>query len=236
MNPYLFPYMMTLPVTPLDDRPPTLYVLMNSLANYDKDDKIKIQDLASATHKQIFNFDYPLSNKINKDEFEIMILNKFIMRRINFETFTSFQIALNVKLNEIMPTYNKMFDFLEGWDLFNSGEEVTREVNDTRDINSTSNIVANGNSTTDNRFSDLPQSQIDNVKDAKYLSEYTYNTSSDSNTSNGTSTSNDTGKLTETINRTPGDKVKIYTEFMQNKKNIYSLIFNDLDILFFQLF
>lgn len=236
MNPYLFPYMMTLPVTPLDDRPPTLYVLMNSLANYDKEDKIKIQDLPSATHKQIFNFDYPLSNKINKDEFEIMILNKFIMRRINFETFTSFQIALNVKLNEIMPTYNKMFDFLEGWDLFNSGEEVTREVNDTRDINSTSNIVANGNSTTDNRFSDLPQSQIDNVKDAKYLSEYTYNTSSDSNTSNGTSTSNDTGKLTETINRTPGDKVKIYTEFMQNKKNIYSLIFNDLDILFFQLF
>lgn len=235
MKPYLFPYMMTFPVTPLDERPPTLYRLMNSMANFDKDDKVKIPDLASSTHTQIFNFNYPLSSKINKDEFEIMILNKFIMRRINFETFTSFQIALNVKLNEIMPIYNKMFDVLDGWDLFNSGETVTREVNDTRDINSTSNITATGSSATDNRFSDLPQSQINNVKDAKYLSEYTYNTVNDSNTSNGTSTSNDVGKLTETITRSPQDKIRIYKEFLESKNNIYTMIFNDLDILFFQL-
>ena len=49
---------------------------------------------------------------------------------------TAFKIALNVKLNEIMPVYNKMFDFLDGWDLFNDGEKTIRD----RDYSGDNNI------------------------------------------------------------------------------------------------
>lgn len=235
MNPFLYPYILTLPVTPLDERPPTLYRLMNSIANFDNPERITIPNLALATHKKIFNFSYPLTSNINKDDFEVLIINHFIMRRINFETFTAFQIALNVKLNEIMPLYNKLFDALEGWSLFNTGEEITRSVNDTRNINSSNNVSSNGTSSNDNRFSDLPQSQIDNVKDAKYLTEYTYTQNSDNVSSAGTSISNNTGNLKETINRSPADKIRIYKEFIDTKNSIYTMIFNDLDILFYQL-
>lgn len=235
MNPFQYPYMMTLPITPLDERPPTLYRLMNSLANYDKEDKTKIQDLASVTHSTIFNFNYPLSKNINKDEFEIMILNKFIMRRINFETFTAFQIALNVKINEIMPIYNKLFDSLEGWDLFNTGEEIKRIRTDDRNINSTNTITGTGNTTDDNRYSNLPQSQIDNVRDAKYLTDYTYNQGTTNTSTNGSANSNDKLDVNEVITRSPQDKIRIYKEFLDSRNSIYTMIFNDLDILFYQL-
>lgn len=235
MNPFQYPYMMTLPITPLDERPPTLYRLMNSLANYDKEDKTKIQNLASVTHSTIFNFNYPLSKNINKDEFEIMILNKFIMRRINFETFTAFQIALNVKMNEIMPIYNKLFDSLEGWDLFNTGEEIKRIRTDDRNINSTNTITGTGNTTDDNRYSNLPQSQIDNVRDGKYLTDYTYNQGTTNTSTNGSANSNDKLDVNEVITRSPQDKIRIYKEFLDSRNSIYTMIFNDLDILFYQL-
>lgn len=124
MNDYfLLPYFWFPPIPPICDKPPTLYSLLESIVNYGKDDKQKIKDLAKYGRSTIFDFDYPLSNYINKEKFETMILNHFLMRRIGFETFTAFQIQLNVKLNEIMPVYNKMFDSLENWDLFSDGSD-----------------------------------------------------------------------------------------------------------------
>lgn len=78
--------------------PPTLYSILNSLANYDAEDKTKIKDLAIATHEDIFDFTYPLSTHINKDDFEVLILNHFLMRRLGYETVTAWKIALSVKL------------------------------------------------------------------------------------------------------------------------------------------
>lgn len=96
------------------------------------------------------------------------------MRRIGFETVTAFQLQLNVKLNSIMPMYNKLFDMLDGWDLLNDGEKVTRtltdeKTSDTTNNNTTSNTLENKSTTenitaADRRESDLPQSEIDNVQ------------------------------------------------------------------------
>ena len=89
-------------------RPPLLVDLMRAITN--NDNTIKMKDLAFYTHGFIFDFDYPLASVLNKDNFEMLILNKFILRRISYETFTPWQIALNVKLNEIMPYYNKLLE------------------------------------------------------------------------------------------------------------------------------
>lgn len=241
--------------SPLNEKPPTVYAILNSIANFGKEDKTKIKDLASATREKIFNFTYPLSTKVDKEEFEKMILNHYMMRRIGFETVTAFQLQLNVKLNSIMPMYNKLFDMLDGWDLLNDGEKVTRTVtdektSDTTNNNTTSNTLENNSNTNnttvaDRRESDLPQSEIDNVQDGSYMTKYnldktTVNGSDNSNssgssTSNGSSNTNENGKTLEEISRTPADKISIYKQFQENLTSIYQMIFKELDDLFYGL-
>ena len=233
-NPYLYP--LTIPRLPNKNmKPPTIYQLLEAIVNYGKEDKTKIKNLAKDGRSKIFDFEYTLSDKITKEEFETMILNKFMMRRIGFETLTAFKIALNVKLNEIMPVYNKMFDFLDGWDLFNDGEVTTRDRNYNGNSNINTGVNTTNQNTSDRRYSDLPQSKIENVKDASYLTEYNYDTDNGSSNSNSTSNSSDSNMEHEVITRSPADKIRIYREFLENKNNIFTMIFNDLEELFYQL-
>ena len=235
----MFHYMMMSLFRNINTEPPTLYSLMNSIVNYNNPNPVKISELSKNARTTIFNFDYPLSSKVTKEEFEVMILNKFMQRRIGFQTFTSWQLQLNVKLNEIMPLYNKLFDSLEGWDLFNDGEQVTRDVTDNRVIDGTSTQSASGttNQTSDRRYSELPQNQIADVQNGTYLTTYNYDTETGATTQNSSTTtkSDDKGNLKETIKRSTSDKIKIYQEFIQNKNNIYTMIFKDLDTLFYQI-
>lgn len=235
----MFHYMMIPLLNNINTEPPTLYSLMNSIVNYNNPNPVKISELSKNARATIFNFDYPLSSKLLKEDFEVMILNKFIQRRIGYQTFTSWQLQLNVKLNEIMPLYNKLFDSLEGWDIFNDGEQMTRDVTDNRIIDGTSSQSGSGttNQTSDRRYSELPQNQITNVQNGTYLTTYNYDTENGTTTQNSSTTtkSDDKGNLKETIKRSPADKIKIYQEFIQNKNNIYTMIFKDLDTLFYQI-
>ena len=231
------------PAYPDYNLPPTLYRLLNSIVNFDEDTQTKIKNLAAAGREEIFDFDYPLSENVTKEDFEVTILNHFLMRRIGYDTLNAFKIALNVKLNEIMPIYNKMFDMLEGWDIFNDGESVTRNVTDsgTNSQNSTTQTTTSGTSqnTSDRRYSDTPQQQLTNVRDGKYITDYNYDTDNGTTTSsaNGTNASSgtDSRTTTERITRTPSDKMRLYKEFIENKKAIMTMIFEDLDSLFYGL-
>lgn len=213
----------------VNNDPPTIYSLLNAYVNYGKEEseQVKIKDLARTGRSMFFDFDYPLSTHVNKEDFETLILNHYIMRRIGYETVTAFKIALMVKLNEIMPRYNKLFDCLDGWNLFESGETVTREQHDNR----TTNSNATTNNTSDQRFSDTPQNEIQDVKDGKYVSNYSFNTDEATNESE----INDEGEVNETITRTPADKLNLYQKFLSESQNIYTMIFRDLDVLFYQL-
>lgn len=241
------------------DLPPTIYSLLESYVNFDSDEPKKIKELAKYGRGIIFNFDYPLTSNETREKFECMILNHFLMRRIGYDTVTAFRIALDVKLNEIMPMYNKMFDMLDGWDLFNDGEITTRVQSDSRNITDTNinttnqttsasdSINTTSTSTSDRRNSNTPQNELADVRDGKYVSNYDYDTNTDNNTTNNNSnntlnstnnsngTSSNIGNLQETITRTPADKIRIYKEFMENRKSIYTLIFEELDPLFYGL-
>lgn len=229
--------------TPTDTRPPSIYDIMNAMANFNVEDKTKTTDLAKATHSKIFDFDYPLSNNINKDDFECMILNHYIMRRIGFQTFTAFKIQLNVKLNEIMPLYNKMFDALQNWDIFKDGEVTNRYGNENRK-NNTNNTLENTSNTetttiSDRRESNTPQNQLDNIRNGTYVTNYNYDTdtsnSNDNSNSKGTSNSTDENIYEETIEKSPADKISILKEMQENIKSIYTMIFKDLDSLFYYI-
>ena len=240
--PFLFPCMPT-----MIDLPPTVYSLLESIVNYGKDEETKIKDLAKEGRTTFFDFDYPLTNNITKEQFETMILNKFIMRRIGFDTLTAFKLQLNVKLNSIMPIYNKMFDALENWNIFNDGEVTTETGTDERQTtNTTQNTLSNSSttqssSTSDRRNSELPQDQLENLRDGSYVGNYNYDTDTatgtDNSTSNGSSSSNgtDNNEYTKEIRRSPADKIAIMKEMQTNINNIYEMIFKDLDCLFYQL-
>lgn len=232
--------------------PPTVYSILNSYVNFANDNPAKIKDLAKTGRAVFFDFDYPLTDKIEKEDFEVMILNKFMMRRIGYETVTAFKLQLNVKLNSIMPIYNKLFDALNGWEIFNDGETVTRTNNVNRsgtDTNNSSNTVntsdsVSNSSTSDQRYSDTPQNALSDVTSGQYVTDYRKNSdsgsSSGSSQSSGTtsSTTNTTGTeaTSETIIRTPADKMSLYRNFIESRKSIYDMIFNDLEDLFYKIF
>lgn len=244
------------PLPPNCSKPPTIYTILESIVNPDVDlndpaPEVKIKDLAKEGRSTIFNFDYPLSQYIEKEKFETMILNHFLQRRIGFETVTAFRIQLDVKLNEIMPLYNKMFDALENWEIFNDGEVTTRTGTDnttTQNTNNTSNSLTNQSTTSttdvsDRRNSELPQNQLEDLRNGSYVTNYNYDTNTnngqDNSTSQGTSQATNNGtdnkQYNETITRTPADKIAILKEMQENIKSIYTMIFKDLDCLFYQL-
>lgn len=248
MFPNEYPNLFFVPFIPvMNERPPTLYSLLQSIVNYGKEEKTKIKDLASVGRTTIFDFDYPLSDNITKEEFETMILNKFLMRRIGFETLTAFKIQLNVKLNEIMPMYNKLIDLLYSENAF--GEITKRTGFDNRIVDNTSNTtnkMTNNSNTThqnisDRRGSNTPQNELDNIKNGKYVTEYHYDTDNSSNEdtsiSNGTSqnvsNTKDNNNYEETTSKI--NMFEIYSKLNEEIKNIYTMIFKDLECLFYQL-
>lgn len=207
----------------MNPKPPTLYAIMNSIANYDAESKTKIRNLAKATHEKIFDFDYPLSNKVNKEDFECQILNHFIMRRIGQETFTAFQLFLENKLNEILPYYNIMFDSLTDYNLFNDGEVITRnrQDNGTSTLNSTNEIKT--------KFAEYPMNQLNDIDNNKYVTNQT--TNNGTNGSNGTSSN----QMLETETHSGLDKMDLYQKYLQTRNSIMTMIYKDLDILFYGL-
>lgn len=226
----VYPFIMP-PAYPDYNLPPTLYRLLNSIVNYDEEEQTKIKNLAAVGREDIFDFEYPLSTHVDKEDFEVMILNHFLMRRIGYDTLNAFKIALDVKMNEIMPMYNKMFDMLENWNIFNDGEVTSRTVTDSG-TNSLNNITTSQN-TSDRRYSDTPQQQLQNVRDGKYITDYNYDTDNGSVSSSSAGT--DSRSTLESITRTPSDKMKLYREFIENKKSIMTMIYEDLDVLFYGL-
>lgn len=250
-------YFLPFPFIPANcKKPPTVYAILESIVNPDVDlndpaPEVKIKDLAKTGRSTIFNFDYPLTSNITKEKFETMILNHFLQRRIGFETVTAFRIQLDVKLNEIMPLYNKMFDALENWEIFNDGEKTVRTGTDNRtsqSTNNTSNQMSNHSTTStndvsDRRNSELPQNQLEDLRNGSYVTNYNYDTNTnngeDNSTSQGTSQATNQGTdnnvYNETITRTPADKIAILKEMQENIKSIYTMIFKDLECLFYQL-
>ena len=207
----------------MNPKPPTLYAIMNSIANYDVEEKTKIRNLAKATREKIFDFDYPLSSKVDKEDFECQILNHFIMRRIGQETFTAFQLFLENKLNEILPYYNTLFDSLIDYNLFNDGEVITRNRTDngTSSLDSTNEIKT--------KFAEYPMNQLNDIDNGKYVTNQT--TQNGSNGSSGTSSN----VMKETETHSGLDKMDLYQKYLQTKNSIMTMIYKDLDILFYGL-
>lgn len=251
MNNYLYnPYFWTQPVPDINLNPPTLYSLLESIVNYGKDDKTKIKDLAKVGRTEIFDFDYDLTDRLTHEEFETHILNHYLMRRIGFETLTAFKIQLNCKINEIIPIFNKLYNSIENWDIFVGDESIRTGTDNTisQSTNNTANSLisnssTNTNSISDRRYSDTPENKLEDIRDGSYVTDYNYDTdtnnSTDNSNSSGNSTSNtntnDNKEYQEKITHTasPLDKIEIIKNIQNEITNIYKIVYNELDNLFY---
>ena len=217
-------------------KPPTLFQICESIC-YTNNTPSRIMKLAENSREEIFrDVTYPLSNKLNKEQFEINFINHFLMRRIGQETLRAFQVVLYNKLNEIMPYYNKLFDMLEGWDIFEDGEITERTLDNVTTTTAENVSNSNSESTSDKRFSDMPDNRISNVQSGEYLTNYGYDTNRANSTDNSRALGNSKSKNIEKIKRTPADKMSLYKEFIENQKSIYTKLYKDLEPCFYALY
>lgn len=217
--------------------PPTLYSFMESIANYDNPDKVRIKDLALASRDKIFDFYYPISTAFPKEKFEELFLKHFMFRRINYDTLLAFKLHLEVKLNDIMPKYNKMMEGFESLVFDGTIETHERVTTDERTSSGSNSINTTTSDTTNSqtKFSETPQNQMSDVSSGAYVSEFTDVTNNSTGGSNSSSTSNNTDNLetNERITIKRGDPIDEYKKYLEVSSSIYEMIFKECESLFY---
>lgn len=190
------------------------------LAGYDQSqDYSKTADIIEAARPKIFDFDFPMYDESYRSILETKILRNYYFDEIGFETYGRFKMALENKLNLIMPYYNDLYksasleydplysvDYYEKHEGKGDGKENsngsgkdkrTLDLTDANTGTQTNKDV--GNNWT--KFSDTPQggtSQIDLAADA-YLTNATLDKIDDTVTRTDNLTHKQTG--TDTFDR-----------------------------------
>lgn len=69
----------------------------------------KIQEIIDNTYDKVFSFEYPLFDEAYRSVLEKKIIKHFYTREIAYETYGRWKLALDAKMNEIMPYYNQLY-------------------------------------------------------------------------------------------------------------------------------
>lgn len=129
-------------------------------AGYDESqDYMKIGDVISKARSKVFDFDYPLFDEAYRSVLETKILKHFYLREIGTETVALWKHFLDMRLNEIMPYYNKLYEselieFNPLYDVdltkdYNKDSKGTGTVNDNRSVDESVNVTRNLDGTID---------------------------------------------------------------------------------------
>ena len=205
------------------------FICENSAGLSESEGADNIDSILDKCWNKVFNFDFPIFDENYRQVLCRKILKHYYTREIAHETVGRWKLALNAKLNEIMPYYNQLYksELLEfnpfyDVDLTRSREgsgTSNKTSNNTETNSGTSKNVSSGSSTNNtdtlNRFSDTPQNSMDtqSIADSVPLTTVTKvnedNTTTnestdtltrdDSKTENGTENINNTDKYIETV-------------------------------------
>lgn len=205
------------------------FICENSAGLSESEGADNVDSILDKCWNKVFNFDFPIFDENYRQVLCRKILKHYYTREIAHETVGRWKLALNAKLNEIMPYYNQLYksELLEfnpfyDVDLTRSREgsgTSNRTSNNTETNSGTSKNVSSGSGTSNtdtlNRFSDTPQNSMDTqgITDSVPLTTVTKvnedNTTTnestdtltrnDSKTENGTENINNTDKYIETV-------------------------------------
>ena len=218
------------------------FICENSAGLSESEGADNIDSILDKCWNKVFNFDFPIFDENYRQVLCRKILKHYYTREIAHETVGRWKLALNAKLNEIMPYYNQLYksELLE----FNPFYDVdltrkregsgtsNRTSNNTETNSGTSKNVSSGSSTNNtdtlNRFSDTPQNSMDTqgIADSVPLTTVTKvnedNTTTNESTDTLTRNDTKTGNGTENINNT--DKYIETVKGKQGTENYSSLL------------
>lgn len=218
------------------------FICENSAGLSESEGADNIDSILDKCWNKVFNFDFPIFDENYRQVLCRKILKHYYTREIAHETVGRWKLAMNAKLNEIMPYYNQLYksELLE----FNPFYDV--ELTRSREGSGTSNKTSNntetnsgttknvssgsGTSNTDtlNRFSDTPQNSMDTqgIADSVPLTTVTKvnedNTTTNESTDTLTRNDSKTGNGTENINNT--DRYIETVKGKQGTENYSSLL------------
>lgn len=204
---------------------------------------------------KVFNFDFPIFDENYRQVLCRKILKHYYTREIAHETVGRWKLAMNAKLNEIMPYYNQLYksELLEFNPFYDVDLTRSREGSGTRDTtgnitnNRTSNNTGTSNTNTLNRFSDTPQNSMDtqSITDSVPLTTVTKvnenntitNKNTEDNTTNNTENVNSTDKYIETVRGKQGTQnySELLKKFRETFLNIDMMIIDECSDCFFTL-
>ena len=122
---------------------------------------------------------YPIFNEEHRAVLNEKIIRHFWLREIGFETWGQFKWYLDMKMCEIMPYYNQLYEseliqfdplstrnmeYRELWNVDNTRDQTTNR-DTTENAKTTGSSTSDGRSTDKNRnvFNDTPMSLLDNT-------------------------------------------------------------------------
>lgn len=169
------------------------FICENSAGLSESEGADNVDSILDRCWNKVFNFDFPIFDENYRQVLCRKILKHYYTREIAHETVGRWKLALNAKLNEIMPYYNQLYksELLEFNPFYDVDLTRSREGSGTRDTTgSTSNTSTESGTNT----------KTDTVT-SKETSSDTSN-STESNTSKTTeSNSNNTVTNDNTLNR-----------------------------------
>lgn len=218
------------------------FICENSAGLSESEGADNVDSILDKCWNKVFNFDFPIFDENYRQILCKKILKHYYTREIAHETVGRWKLALNAKLNEIMPYYNQLYksELLEfnpfyDVDLTRSREgsgTSNRTSNNTETNSGTSKNVSSGSGTSNtdtlNRFSDTPQNSMDTqgIADSVPLTTVTKvnedNTTTNESTDTLTRNDTKTGNGTENINNT--DKYIETVKGKQGTENYSSLL------------
>lgn len=218
------------------------FICENSAGLSESEGADNVDSILDKCWNKVFNFDFPIFDENYRQVLCRKILKHYYTREIAHETVGRWKLALNAKLNEIMPYYNQLYksELLEfnpfyDVDLTRSREgsgTSNRTSNNTETNSGTSKNISSGSGTSNtdtlNRFSDTPQNSMDTqgITDSVPLTTVTKvnedNTTTNESTDTLTRNDNKTGSGTENINNT--DKYIETVKGKQGTENYSSLL------------
>lgn len=86
------------------------YVCEHYAGLEESDDYTGIDEVIRKSRSKIFDFDYPLFDPDYRVTLETKILMHYYTREIGFETVALWKHFLKMRMNEIMPYYNKLYE------------------------------------------------------------------------------------------------------------------------------
>lgn len=193
----------------------------------------------------IFDFDYPFYNEERRKQFEQHFIEYFYFDEIGQETVARFKHRLKIKLNLIMPYWNKIFlaDELEQriLDNYDVTETYEKEVIDNTTQTSNGTVTSINEKTSKNLESETPVTKTD-LDNIDYFSNITKDIANGKNDTKSNNTNNVQNTNKENWTRKMQGNIGVQTDadaiikYWKSLRQIENEIFEQCSSLFMEVY